>query len=215
MIRRDGKRDIYADARLEFSRSVAASADVAIAPDEARTRRPRLHRRRADHGHIVVDRFLRTQPLRRSIPFHRAERSGHKQTACRAQRVAPDEWPTRMRRLLSDQVSMILRRNIDPDPPLAEYGVDSLGALELCTRIESETGVHLASSDIATNLHSRSGGAAVRQAGARRSRLTTTTPRWQLPRGHRRRDRALSLWRHQDGSENWALAPNPVRSCCR
>jgi polyketide synthase 5 len=43
-----------------------------------------------------------------------------------------------------------LRRNIDPDRPLAEYGVDSLGALELRTRIESETGVRLTSSGIAS-----------------------------------------------------------------
>ena len=45
---------------------------------------------------------------------------------------------------------MIPRRNIDPDRPLAEYGVDSLGALELRTRIESETGIRLTSGDIAT-----------------------------------------------------------------
>jgi polyketide synthase 5 len=55
-----------------------------------------------------------------------------------------------MRRLLSEQVSLILRRSIDPDRPLAEYGVDSLGALELRTRIEAETGIRLTSSDIAT-----------------------------------------------------------------
>lgn len=61
-----------------------------------------------------------------------------------------DEWPTRVRRLISDQISLILRRTIDPDRPLAEYGVDSLGALELRTRIESETGIRLTSSDIAT-----------------------------------------------------------------
>lgn len=59
------------------------------------------------------------------------------------------EWPTRLRRLISDQVSLILRRNIEPDRPLAEYGVDSLGALELRTRLEAETGVRLTSSDLA------------------------------------------------------------------
>jgi acyl carrier protein len=53
-------------------------------------------------------------------------------------------------RLLSDQFSLILRRNIDPERRLGEYGVDSLGALELRTRIESETGARLTSSDIAT-----------------------------------------------------------------
>jgi polyketide synthase 5 len=54
--------------------------------------------------------------------------------------LSPDEWPTRLRRLISDQISLMLRRSIDPDRPLAEYGLDSLGALELRTRIETETG---------------------------------------------------------------------------
>ena len=59
------------------------------------------------------------------------------------------EWPARMRRLISDQISLILRRTIDPDRPLSEYGVDSLGALELRTRLESETGVRLTPADVA------------------------------------------------------------------
>ena len=62
--------------------------------------------------------------------------------------LPPEEWPTRLRRLISDQVSLILRRNVDPDRPLAEYGMDSLGALELRTRIETETGMRINSSDM-------------------------------------------------------------------
>ena len=59
------------------------------------------------------------------------------------------EWPARLRRLISDQISLILRRTVDPDRPLSEYGVDSLGALELRTRLEGETGVRLSGADIA------------------------------------------------------------------
>jgi polyketide synthase 5 len=59
-----------------------------------------------------------------------------------------DDWPTRLRRLISEQVNLILRRSIDPDRPLYEYGVDSLGALELRTRLETETGIRLNSTDI-------------------------------------------------------------------
>ena len=36
----------------------------------------------------------------------------------------------------------------DPDRPLAEYGMDSLGALELRTRIETETGIRINPSDM-------------------------------------------------------------------
>lgn len=62
--------------------------------------------------------------------------------------LSDDERPARLRRLITDAMSMILRRSVDPDRPLAEYGLDSLGALELRTRIESETGVRIGSSDI-------------------------------------------------------------------
>lgn len=61
-----------------------------------------------------------------------------------------DEWPTRLRRLVSEQVSLILRRSVDPDRVLSEYGLDSLGNLELRTRIETETGIRINSMDITT-----------------------------------------------------------------
>lgn len=56
----------------------------------------------------------------------------------------------RLRRLISEQLSLILRRSVDPDRPLSEYGIDSLGALELRTRIATETGIRLTTSDITT-----------------------------------------------------------------
>ena len=61
-----------------------------------------------------------------------------------------DEWPTLLRRLISEHVSLILRRAVDPDRPLSEYGLDSLGNLELRTRIETETGIRCGSTDITT-----------------------------------------------------------------
>ena len=61
-----------------------------------------------------------------------------------------DEWPALLRRLISDQVGLILRRSVDPDRPLSGYGLDSLGALDLRTRIESETGVRISAPELAT-----------------------------------------------------------------
>jgi acyl transferase domain-containing protein/acyl carrier protein len=61
-----------------------------------------------------------------------------------------DEWPSRLRHLISQQVALILRRSVDPDRPLSEYGLDSLGNLELRTRIETETGIRSSSTDITT-----------------------------------------------------------------
>ena len=59
-----------------------------------------------------------------------------------------EEWPARLRRMVSDAVSLILRRTIDPDHPLSEYGLDSMGNLELRTRIEAETGIRVTTNDI-------------------------------------------------------------------
>jgi len=61
-----------------------------------------------------------------------------------------EEWPSTMRRLVSGQISMLLRRTIDPDRPLSDYGLDSLGNLELRTRIETETGVRISPTKITT-----------------------------------------------------------------
>jgi mycolipanoate synthase len=61
-----------------------------------------------------------------------------------------DEWPGTIRRLVSDQISLLLRRTIDPDRPLSDYGLDSLGNLELRTRIETETGVRIGPTHITT-----------------------------------------------------------------
>ncbi len=64
--------------------------------------------------------------------------------------VSPDEWPGMIRKLVSEQLSLLLRRSIDPDRPLSDYGLDSLGNLELRTRIETETGVRIGPTQITT-----------------------------------------------------------------
>jgi polyketide synthase 3/4 len=61
-----------------------------------------------------------------------------------------EEWPSAIRRLVSGQISLLLRRTIDPDRPLSDYGLDSLGNLELRTRIETETGVRISPTKITT-----------------------------------------------------------------
>lgn len=61
-----------------------------------------------------------------------------------------EEWPSKLRHMVADQIGLILRRSVDPDRPLAEYGLDSLGNLEVRTRIETETGVRITPADIST-----------------------------------------------------------------
>ncbi|BBZ26251.1 mycolipanoate synthase [Mycolicibacterium madagascariense] len=66
------------------------------------------------------------------------------------QALPREEWPSHIRRLVSDQISLLLRRSIDPDRPLSDYGLDSLGNLELRTRIETETGIRIQPTHITT-----------------------------------------------------------------
>ena len=57
---------------------------------------------------------------------------------------------------------------IHPDRPLSEYGLDSLGNLELRMRVEAETGIRINPGEITTV--ARVGRAPLREIGARRSR---------------------------------------------
>ena len=134
--------------------------------------RPRLHRLRADHGRTVVDRVRERSPFAEAFRSIGQDPTGTSKLRAELDALPPEEWPARLRRLVSDQVSLILRRTVDPDRPLSEYGLDSLGNLELRTRIETETGIRITSKDM--HNHSRFGGTAVRKAGTRGSRLTAT-----------------------------------------
>lgn len=78
------------------------------------------------------------------------KRSGSSKLRAELSELPLEEWAGRLRRLLSEQIGLILRRNIDPDHPLSEYGLDSLGNLELRTHIEAQTGVRITSADITT-----------------------------------------------------------------
>jgi polyketide synthase 5 len=61
-----------------------------------------------------------------------------------------EERSARLREVVAEQVGLILRRNVDVDRPLHEFGLDSLGHTELRTRIEAETGVSISPGDIIT-----------------------------------------------------------------
>ena len=85
--------------------------------------------------------------------FREADGHADRQRRHRAGRtctLAPDEWPNRLRRLVTDQVGLILRRAVDPDRSFADHGLDSLGTLELRTHIETQTGVRLTPKTIVT-----------------------------------------------------------------
>ncbi len=135
---------------------LAESTGAAIAPDEGAYALDSLLRYdRAYTGYTPtgggtwLTEFAERSPFAEAFSAIGEIQTGTSKLRAELSDLPREEWPTRLRRLISDQVSLILRRNIEPDRPLAEYGVDSLGALELRTRLEAETGVRLTSSDLA------------------------------------------------------------------
>jgi acyl carrier protein len=94
--------------------------------------------------------FAQRSPFAEAFRSHGQNPTGTSKLLAELNELPVDEWPTRLRRLVSEQVGLILRRAVDPDRPLFEYGLDSLGNLELRTRIESETGIRINSTDTTT-----------------------------------------------------------------
>ncbi|MGY4712888.1 sulfolipid-1 biosynthesis phthioceranic/hydroxyphthioceranic acid synthase [Mycolicibacterium sp. CBM1] len=143
-------------AQIGRATELAESIGVAIAPDEgAHALDVLLRHDRAYTGYASVIGTTWLAAFAQRSPFAEAFKAvgkgptGTSKLRAELGELPRDEWPSRLRRLISDQVSLILRRNIEPDRPLSEYGVDSLGALELRTRIEAETGVRLTAGDLA------------------------------------------------------------------
>ncbi|MCK0174001.1 type I polyketide synthase [Mycolicibacterium sp. F2034L] len=134
----------------------AGAETAAIAPDEgARAFEALLRHDRAHTGYAPIAGSTGLTTFAHRSPFAEAFRRSEENHADTGrlrlvlEALPAEERPGRLRRLISDQISLVLRRSIDADRPLSEYGVDSLGALELRTRIESETGIRLATSDLA------------------------------------------------------------------
>ncbi len=137
--------------------NVAEAADTAITPNEgAYAFEALLRHDRAYTGYAPVTGTPWFDALAQRTKFAELfQRKGQSSTDTNRlldelQDLPAEEWPTRLRRLVSDQVTRILRRTIDPDRPLSEYGLDSLGNLELRTHLKAETGVRITSTDITT-----------------------------------------------------------------
>ncbi len=94
--------------------------------------------------------FAQRTPFAEALRAVGQNHAGARELRAELDALPREEWPLRLRRMIADQVTGIVRRDVDPDRPLPECGIDSLGALELCTRIESATGVRLRATEITT-----------------------------------------------------------------
>ncbi|MED5814930.1 sulfolipid-1 biosynthesis phthioceranic/hydroxyphthioceranic acid synthase [Mycolicibacterium sp. 050232] len=137
--------------------ALADGTGVAIAPDEgAYAFEVLLRHDRAYTGYAPITGAPWLSLFAERSPFAEAFRStgqgatGTSKLRAELDELPPEEWAAKLRQVISDQVSVILRRTVDPDRPLSEYGMDSLGALELRTRIENETGIRISATGITT-----------------------------------------------------------------
>ena len=102
-------------------------------------------------GAAWLTAFAQTQSVRRGVRSRWARTGRGRASSSTSCGLLPrEDWSARVRRLISEEMSLILRRSVDADRPLSEYGLDSLGTLELRTRLESETGVRIGSTDVTT-----------------------------------------------------------------
>lgn len=137
--------------------ALAEGVGIAIAPDEgAYAFEALLRHDRAYTGYAPITGapwlsvFAERSPFAEAFRSTGQETTGSNKLRAELEALPPDEWPAKIQRVISDQVSVILRRSVDPDRPLSEYGMDSLGALELRTRIENETGIRISATGITT-----------------------------------------------------------------
>ena len=135
--------------------ALAEDTDTAIAPDEgayAFESMLRHDRAYAGYAPLIGTPWLTTFAQRSKFAevFKSAGAGAKGSSKLRAElsELPVDEWAGRVRKLLTEQIGLLLRRSVDPDRPLSEYGLDSLGTLELRTRVESETGIRISAQNI-------------------------------------------------------------------
>ncbi len=107
-------------------------------------------------GNPWLTAFAQHSPFTQSVRSLGQRSAGASELRAELDGLPRAQWHARLERVISDEVSQVMRRNIEPDRALSEYGLDSLGALELRNRVESATGVRIAITDI-TTIHALAG----------------------------------------------------------
>ncbi|WP_046315711.1 KR domain-containing protein, partial [Mycobacterium sp. UM_Kg1] len=107
-------------------------------------------------GYAPITRAPGLAALAHRSPFAEAFRPARRSSPdaqrflAELQELPREEWSSAILRLVSDQISLLLRRTVDADRSLPEYGLDSLASLEFRTRIETETGVRVGPAQLTT-----------------------------------------------------------------
>jgi polyketide synthase 5 len=144
-------------AEIGAGTTFAEESGDAIQPEEgAYAFEALLRHNRAYTGYAPVigspwlTEFAQRSPFAEVFQSLSKNRSGTSKFLSELEDLDQDEWPTRLRRMIFEQVGLILRHSFDADRPLSEFGLDSLGNLELRTHIQAETGIRITSSEVST-----------------------------------------------------------------
>jgi polyketide synthase 5 len=144
-------------AEIGKGQAMAEDETMAIAPEDGAFAFDALLRHRRTYtGYAPVAgapwliAFAQTSKFAEAFASIGPSKAGTSAFLAELHELPLEDWHARLRRLISDQISLVLRRSVDPDRPLAEYGLDSLGILEVRTKIETETGIRIGSTDITT-----------------------------------------------------------------
>jgi polyketide synthase 5 len=144
-------------AQIGAGQALAANNGMAIDPEDGAHAFDTLMRHTRVYsgyaplaGASWLTAFAQSSPFAEAFASLGQDRSGSSEFLDELRELPREEWSARLRRLISEEMSLILRRSVDADKPLSEYGLDSLGTLELRTRLESATGVRIGSTDVTT-----------------------------------------------------------------
>ena len=144
-------------AQIGAGQAMADNDGMAIDPDDGAYAFDTLVRHTRTYsgyapvaGAAWLTAFAQTSPFAEAFASMGQDRGGSSEFLDELRLLPREEWSARVRRLISEEMALILRRSVDADRPLSEYGLDSLGTLELRTRLEAETGVRIGSTDVTT-----------------------------------------------------------------
>jgi acyl carrier protein len=137
--------------------AVAEAVEFVISPnDGAYAFQALLHHDRAYTGYAPMTDMPWLTALAQRTKFAELFQSTGKKSTGTSKLLAEletlprEEWAPRLRRLVSDKLSKILRRTVDSDRLLSEYGLDSLANLELRNYFKEETGIRITPADFST-----------------------------------------------------------------
>ncbi|WP_343123335.1 sulfolipid-1 biosynthesis phthioceranic/hydroxyphthioceranic acid synthase [Actinopolyspora erythraea] len=109
-----------------------------------------------DHHQPWIDDLARRSPFAAAYaPHHSDTAQAEHATLQELRELPPADRPAHLQQHLARTVSQIVRTTVDPDRAFKDYGLDSLGGLELRTRLEKTLGLRVSVKTLAAHSTAR------------------------------------------------------------